>query len=165
MQKKFEADMLDNEKSISIMEFEIIPSACASCTTQPNVYKFKQVNVDVILGDNPLQTVSKDVLGSCLTKYTLTFKDQDHSLFDAAYDVAHYLLWNRVTDIKVFYVSNGDVWFLDSGSKSETFYELNPSHFQDVNDFSDTVYVSNTWNHMMDTSNTNPSFSMKTWYK
>ena len=173
MQEKFVSDMLANEEGINILGFEILPPAYAACSTQPNVYKFKQLNVDItgqfgFEGDNDLETVQRVDLSSCLREYTLTFTDEDHPVayIDAAYDIIRLYEYGRIQDVEKFYVSNGDVWFLDSGSKTQTFWILTvPVHYQDVNSFSNTVYVSNTWNHLMDTSNTNSGASMKTWYK
>ncbi len=173
LQEKFESDMITSESEISVLGFELLPSAYAACSTQPVVTKFKQLKVDIngqpgFEGDNDLETVKKQKLSSCLTKYTLTFADEDHPIphVDANYDIYRLYEYGRIQDIESFYVSNGKVWFLDSGSKSQSFWILTvPIHHQDINNFSDTVYVSNTWNHMMDTSNTNSGAPLKTWYK
>ncbi len=169
MREKFVSDMIAKEQGISVLGFELLPSAYAGCSTQPNVYKFKQLNLDIIgttgfHGHNDLETVKRVDLSSCLREYTLTFTDEDHPLVDEWYDGERLKEYGRIKDIEKFYVSNDKVWFLDSGSKGQSFYSIG-FHYQDVNSFSNTVYVSNTWNHMMDTSNTNPGKTIKTWYK
>lgn len=173
MQEKFETDMVKNNEGISVLGFEILPSAYAVCNTQPTITHFKQVKVDIdgqfgFEGQNELQTVEKRKLSSCLTKYTLTFADEDYPIpgVDQVYDQIRINQYDRIEDIESFYVSNGKVVFVDSGSKNETFFIVTPpGHHYDSNAFSNTVYVSNTWNHMMDTSNTNPNIPLKTWIK
>ncbi len=72
-------------------------------------------------------------------------------------------------DIEVFYVYNGNIIYThleprseygDSGSGSHQFYDLTSYgigyHISGQDSFSSTVYV-NTWNHMMDTTDTNPT--------
>jgi len=169
MQEKFVAEMLADE-GISVLGYDLLPSAFAACSTQPDVTQFKQVTIDIavgVVGDNPLQTVVRNDMSSCLREYTLTFKDEDHPnpIIDVAYDAYRLVKFETVKDIEKFYVSNGDIWFLDTGSNSQTFNVPWPTHYLDVNSFSSSVYVSNTWNHLMDTTNTNPSYSITTWYK
>jgi hypothetical protein len=172
MQEKFVADMLAENEGISVLGYDLLPSAYAACTTQPDVTAFKQLNVDItgqigFNGGNGLETVQRNNLSTCLREYTLTFSDEDHPVpaTDLAYDLVRIQIYGTIKDVEKFYVSNGDVWFLDTGSKSQSFWTLVPTHYQDVNSFSSTVYVSNTWNHMMDTSNTNSGAPLTTWYK
>ena len=170
IQEKFVSDMITNEDDIGVLGFDLLPSAYAACSTQPDVTQFKQVTIDIAVGtvgDNPLETVQRNNLSSCLREYTLTFKDEDHPdpTIDVAYDAYRLAVYGTIKDVEKFYVSNGDIWFLDTASKSQTFNTFWPTHYQEVNSFSSSVYVSNTWNHLMDTSNTNPSYSITTWYK
>ena len=172
MQEKFVADMLADEEGINVLGYDLLPSAYAACTTQPDVTAFKQLNVDItgqigFHGHNDLETVQRNNLSTCLREYTLTFSDEDHPVpgTDQAYDAVRLQIYGTIKDVEKFYVSNGNVWFLDTGSLSQSFWTLVPTHYQDVNSFSSTVYVSNTWNHMMDTSNTNSGAPLTTWYK
>ncbi len=173
IQEKFVSDMLAVEDGIiTVLGFDILPAAFASCGVQPDVTGFKQLTLDIdgavgFEGDNELESVQRNDLISCLREYTLTFADEDHpvSYIDAGYDVYRLYEYGRIQDVEKFYVSNGNIWFLDSGSKSQGFLSFAPIHYQVMSDFSNTLYVSNTWNHLMDTQNTNPSHTVKTWYK
>jgi len=47
MQEKFVSDMLSYHEGISIMGFEIVQPVYATCSTQPDVTVFKQLDVDI----------------------------------------------------------------------------------------------------------------------
>ena len=149
-----------------------IPTAEAACpaTTEPN---YKQVQIDIdggtyfiygFNGNNDLYDVDKDLnAGTCEMTYTLYFYDEDHPFADAFYDGLRQVMYGRTHDIESFTIKNNNqIKFYETWSSTNSYADC-------VFDFTchktttktyvpgQTVYVSNTWNHMMDTSDTNRS--------
>ena len=135
-----------------------------SCASQSDVRYFKQVHADIsgqanFEGDNDLESVVKTTMSDCSVKYTLTFTDEDHPIpwIDSWYDDIRMDVYGRITDIETFYVDDDQIEFIGVWSDEQTFYKLIPLHYTSEMSFQNTVYVSNTWNHMMSTEDTNPS--------
>ena len=109
---------------------------------------------------------------SCDLRYKITFIDEDHPdpHLNVGYDVYRAFRYLTISDIEVFYIINGDIVFTNelnsvryshSGSGSHEFYDLagyRGYHVVGSESFSNTIYV-NTWNHMMSTTDTNPTMS------
>ena len=110
-------------------------------------------------GDNDLESVVKTTMSDCSVKYTLTFTDEDHPIpwIDSWYDDVRMDVYGRITDIETFYVDDDQIEFIGVWSDEQTFYKLIPLHYTSEMSFQNTVYVSNTWSHMMSTEDTNPS--------
>ena len=94
----------------------------------------------------------------------MSFVDEDHPYLDALYDVLRFDQFNRVHDVESFIIKNNNqIEFDDSWSSSNDydclFLGVVGCHETTTKTYipGQTVYVSNTWNHMMDTSNTNPN--------
>ena len=132
--------------------------ASARITLQPdNNYYFN--------GDNDLYLVLyQDKTSTCERTYTLSFLDEDHPYLDAFYDGIREWHFNRVHDVESFIIKNNNqIEFDDSWSSSNDYdcltWTQQGCHATTTKTYypGQTVYVSNTWNHMMDTSNTNPN--------
>lgn len=172
------ADRID----VSFLEWlgvKIANAACAS-TTNPN---YKQLRIDIdggtyggytFNGGNDLYSLSyKDNSRTCERTYTLYFHDEDHPYLDGFYDNLRLILYERVQDIEIFTIKNNNQIEFDSKgegswSSSNDFDCLNflliGCHDTTTKSYvaGQTIYVSNTWNHMMDTSDTNPQHSKVT---
>lgn len=150
--------------------FGIQIAEASQCRPSPTP-NFKQVTLDInggsynghnYNGDNDLMYVeSMHNSRDCVTTFVLTFDDEDHPYLDTAYDYARTWLYSRTQDVEMFRISDSgyitfpntwsstneyDYLFLGVGYHGTTIKQYHPT---------DTVYVSNTWNHMMDTSDTN----------
>ena len=94
----------------------------------------------------------------------LTFDDDDHPFLDRGYDELRMIMFDRKEDMESFSIENNriivfdntwssdgrfDCLFLGAGCHHTTAKAYTPGQI---------VYVSNTWNHMMDTSDTNRSY-------
>ncbi|MBS1268186.1 MAG: hypothetical protein MAG458_00908 [Nitrosopumilus sp.] len=151
---------------------QMAEAACPS-TTHPN---YKQVQIDInggsyggysFNGDNDLfGVVYSDNSSTCVRTYTLYFFDEDHPYLDAFYDALRISWYQRIIDIESFDIKNNNqIIFDDTYSSSNDFDCLAGSivgcHLTATKTYSPgaTIYVSNTWNHMMNTSDTNPSLS------
>ena len=91
---------------------------------------------------------------------------EDHPDYDAAYDALRWLLFNRTFDIETFAIKNNNqIIFDDTYSGSNDFDCLRGTgagcHLTHTKTYftGSTVFVSNTWNHMMNTYDTNPSLT------
>ena len=108
-----------------------------------------------------------DNSSTCERTYTLSFLDEDHPELDAFYDGLRWLLFNRVHDIESFtIINNNQIEFDDAWSSSNDYDCMTWTHLgchaTTTKSYipGQTIYVSNIWNHMMDTSNTNSGYSM-----
>ncbi len=163
-------DRLDSE----FLDLLGIQTAQATCpaTTNPT---YRQLAIDIdggtygghaFNGDNGLYLVLyEDDPGSCERTFTLSFYDEDHPTLDALYDGLRFFLYNRVFDIESFVIrNNSQIIFDNSWSSGNQYACLDGAEgCHDSGTLSYTpgqmVYVSNTWNHMMSTSDTNPSLT------
>lgn len=101
--------------------------------------------------DNPI---------TCERTYELHFHDEDHPTLDKAYDLVRLIMYGRTHDIEAFTIRNNsqivfdDVW---SGSKGYADCFARDCHHTATKAYApgQAIYVSNTWNHMMDTVDTN----------
>ena len=147
----------------------------STCEVQQKIILFKQSRIDIkggelnghtFNGKNKLESVNRTILNDCRVKYDLTFKDEDHPTLDAYYDMARESYYKRIKDIEKFYVQNGNeikyhnIW---SDDKSYDYLKLGlfGQHAYHTGDFGRIMYVANTWNHAMDTENTNPDLRQK----
>ena len=177
IKNKFE----ENEKdSLTNAVFDMLSifglqEAHATCpaTTNPS---YKQENIDIVggsygghyfNGDNDLYLVLySDNSSTCERTYSLSFYDEDHPEHDALYDAVRWVIFNRTFDIETFAIKNNNqIVFDDTYSSSNDFdcleelvYGCHETHTKTYYPGS-TVYVSNTWNHMMNTYDTNPSLT------
>ncbi len=156
---------------------QTVSAACPS-TTPPS---YKQLKLDIdggkfktnsFNGNNDLYLVSyKDNSKTCERTYTLYFKDEDHPTIDEAYDKIRLIMYKRTHDIEMFSIYNNDKIKFDNTWSSTNNYVCGAGSFDTLVCHgtktktyipAQTVYVSNTWNHMMDTSDTNPIYSKVT---
>lgn len=156
-----------------------LPTAYASGNPYP-ITSWKQVTVDRtggsgtdsagnsydIDGDNDFISLSTSYTPSKVT-YTLTFEGEDHPdpWWDAYYDDFNEQWYGRTTDIESFTVDSNGVYFSYLWSSDKTFGEWWGQHGYKTRPYSNgmSIYVSNVWNHSMDTSNENSGMSMTTW--
>ena len=154
-----------------------IQFADATCPTTTNP-SYKQVSIDInggsyggysFNGDNDLYLVTySDNSSTCERTYVLYWYDEDHPYLDSYYDGLRQLWYGRTYDIESFIIKNNNtIEFDDSWSSTNDYDCLSLSivgcHETTTKSYSGgTVYVSNTWNHMLDTSDTNPSLSKVT---
>ncbi len=173
LQESDSADKID----VGFLEWFGIQTANAACpsTTNPS---YKQLRLDInggtynnntYNGNNDLYLVlHQDNLGTCERMYTLSFLDEDHPYLDSFYDGVRLFLFNRTFDIESFVIKNNNqIIFGDTWSSSNSYDCTRSSldhrgcHSTTTKSYTpgQTIYVSNTWNHMMDTSDTNRSLS------
>ena len=163
-----------NRLDVDFLSYFGIQMAQAACptTTHPT---YKQLEIDIdggtydnnhyFNGDNDLYLVLyQDKTSTCERTYTLSFLDEDHPYLDAFYDGIREWHFNRVHDVESFIIKNNNqIEFDDSWSSSNDYdcltWTQQGCHATTTKTYypGQTVYVSNTWNHMMDTSNTNPN--------
>ncbi len=173
LQESDYADRID----VSFLDWFGIQTASAACSSTTNP-TYKQLRLDIdggihngnaYNGDNDLYLVLyQDSPGTCERTYILSFLDEDHPYLDSFYDSVRFFMFNRTFDIESFVIKNnnqiifGDTWS-SSNSYDCTRGSLDPRgcHFTTTKSYTpgQTIYVSNTWNHMMDTSDTNRSLS------
>jgi len=144
-------------------------------TTHP---QYSQLRVDVrggefngytFEGNNKLYGVTyTDNKRTCERTYTLSFIDEDHPnpVWDVLYDAYRQGEYGRTHDVEMFIITNNNmITFPNTWSSVHGYdYTLNglwdPRGFHGTTTKSytpgQTIYVSNTWNHMMDTIDTNP---------
>ena len=148
-----------------------IPTAEAACpaTADPD---YKQVRIDIdggtynghrFNGDNDLYKVGVDLnVETCEMTYTLYFYD-DHLIADAFYDGARQVWYGRTHNIESFTIKNNNqIKFYGTWSSTNGYADclLDPTCHKTTTKThvpGQTVHVSNTWNHMMDTSDTSRS--------
>ena len=155
-----------------------IPVADAACpaTTDP---RYKQVRIDIdggrydehsFNGGNKLYDVRvTEDSRSCEKTYDLHFYDEDHPYLDALYDKVRYVLYGRVHDVESFTIKNNrQIEFDETWSSAHNYNHMDwlsrGFHGTTTKTYmpGQTIYVSNTWNHMMDTSDTN-RYLTKSW--
>ncbi len=153
----------------SIIDLILPPANASYCDPVQNISYFKQVQQDIdggffFEGNNELYNVARETLSNCVVKYTLSFLDEDHPVpgIDQAYDQLRLKIHGRIADVEVFYVQSNGINFLETYSNGQDFGSLG-IHYTTIKPFSNTVYVSNTWNHMMDVVDENSSKSKFTW--
>ena len=108
-----------------------------------------------------------DNSSACERTYSLSFYDEDHpnydAVYDAVYDALRCLLFNRTFGIEAFTIKNNNQIIFDNTYSSNNDFDCLDwfhgchSTFTKTYYPSSTVYVSNTWNHMMNTHDTNPN--------
>ncbi|RNJ78439.1 MAG: hypothetical protein EB829_04790 [Nitrosopumilus sp. H8] len=167
-------------QGIGFLEMFGIPTADAACkATTP---RFKQLQIDIdggtyngktYNGGNGMYRVdSSHNSRTCATEYTLYFHDEDHPSGDLFYDAIRLVMFFRTHDIESFVIhSNNRIEFDYTWSSNNRYDCLEPlpdvawlgdvagCHATTTKSYipGQTIYVSNTWNHMMDTSDTNRS--------
>ena len=159
---------------VDVLRWLGIPVVDAACptTTDPD---FRQVRIDIDGGrygsysfnvDNDLYLVTTTTNPrTCEKTYDLYFKDEDHPLLDAFYDNFRQVWYQRVHDIESFTIKNNRVITFDDTWSSTQDYDGTwggyAHHYTTSRTYTpgQTVYVSNTWNHMMDTLDTNSSLA------
>lgn len=156
-----------------------LPKAYATGNPYP-INKWKQVSVDItggsgtdsagnsynINGGNQFTLLTTSYTSSQVT-YTLTFADEDapSPALDAFWDSWRQLTYGRTTDIESFTVTSSGVNFSNIWDNDKTFAEVLGQHGNLVRPYYSgvIVYISNVWNHAMDTAGTNPGMSITTW--
>ncbi len=164
---------------LSVQGEFILPAAYASGNPYP-INSWKQVTVDVnggsgtdsagnsydINGGNQLSILRTTYTSSQVT-YTLTFADEDHPdpSWDVFWDNWRRIQYQRTTDIESFTVNSNGVVFADIWDNDRTFAEFWGQHGAKTRSYNSgmSIYVSNVWNHAMDTSNENLDMSITTW--
>lgn len=156
-----------------------LPKAYASHNPYP-ISTWKQVSVDInggsgtdsasndydIDGGNDFSSLTTSWT-STKTTYTLTFDDEDHPdpWWDDFWDDWRQTYYGRTTDIESFTVDSSGINFNGIWDNDKTFAEFYGQHGNKVRSYSSgsPVYISNVWNHAMDTSNENSGMSITTW--
>ena len=170
-----ESRLAEETQGIGFLEMFGIQTADAAClpTTDPN---YRQLRIDIdggryngytFNGGNDLYRVtSVSNSASCTTEYTLYFYDEDHPDRDAMYDSIRKVWFGRTQDIESITIHNNRLIEFDDVWSSNNRYDCTSliifgCHETTIKSYipGQTVYVSNTWNHMMDTSDTNRSLS------
>ena len=163
---------------VDFLESFGIQTAQAVCPTTVNPV-YKQVSIDInggtyggftFGGGNGLTSVTyTDNSSTCTRTYTLTFNDEDHPRADAFYDGIRQNLYHRIADIETFDIkNNNEIIYVRTFSLTDDFDCLRGwaigCHNSGTQTYTpgDTIYVSNTWNHMMSTSDTNSSLTKVT---
>ena len=132
-------------------------------------------------GKNDLFKIVVEYTSDSIT-YELHFYDEDHPepLLDRTYDSIRCSIYPGrdstygCEDVESITVENGIVEFPSTWSNSclgslcsqQTYAELQPMHETGQRSYSSNVeiYVSNVWDHLMDTVDSNPSMSKSWWY-
>jgi len=122
-------------------------------------------------GDNELYQVSAEYTTNHV-KYTLYFRDEDHPnpTWDAIYDAWRKLPpplgYGRIEDIESFTVQNGIINFDDIWDNDKTYAGWWGQHGDKTRNYTSNtkIFVSNVWNHAMDTLDKNPGMSKVWWY-
>ncbi len=118
-----------------------------------------------INGNNHFTSLSTSYTSSKVT-YTLTFKDEDHPnpFWDKFWDNWRQIQYGRTTDIESFTVDSNGVKFPGIWDNDKTFAEFMGQHGTKTRSYYSgmSIYVSNVWNHAMDTTNENPGMSITT---
>lgn len=118
-------------------------------------------------GDNELYQLDISY-SSTYVQYTLYFRDEDHPnpTLDALYDAWRKLYYGRTYDIESFTVQNGTISFNNIWDQDRTYAYPMGTHGSTTRTWSSgiSVYISNVWNHAMDTRDKNPGMN-KTWWQ
>ena len=126
-------------------------------------------------GNNDLYQISVENGKNCIftwcyaryTKYTLYFLDEDHPdpTIDILNDYWRQIYYGRIQDIESFVVTNGIINFngiWDNNRAYAEFYGQNGAMTRSYAANS-KVYVSNVWNHAMDTLDKNTNMGNVSW--
>ncbi len=117
-----------------------------------------------INGDNDLyRLVIYYHVGDRVT-YELWFRDEDHPDpgWDQWWDAQRLNLYGRIEDVESFYIENNVIHFDGIWSNDKTFAFPIGQHGTQTRNYTDTIYVSNVWNHAMDVNDENPGLG-KVW--
>ncbi len=159
---------------LEALGIQYVDATCPS-TTNPT---YKQVSIDIdggsyggntFGGDNDLYLVLySDNASTCERTYTLYWYDEDHPTLDSYYDGLRQAWYGRTHDIETFTIKNNstiefDGTWSNGHNFNDTCWLIAGCHDTTTKTGSGgNVYVSNTWNHMMDTSDTNSSLTKVT---
>lgn len=105
------------------------------------------------------------------TKYTLYFQDEDHPdpTIDALYDFWRIIYYGRIEDIESFVITNNVINFNGIWDNNKAFAEYIGQHGNMnrnyINSYDTKVYISNVWNHAMDTIDKNTNIGKIWWYQ
>ena len=173
--RKLAHEKAANTDAVDFLELLGIPVADATCpaTTDP---RFKQVRLDIdggrhathnFNGGNDLYLVTtSENPRTCEKTYVLYFRDEDHPTWDVFYDHIRLVLYQRMHDIESFTIQNNRTIEFDETWSSTHGYTYTQSFDRGFHGTTtktyvpgQTIYVSNTWNHMMDTLDTNGSLA------
>ena len=163
--------------NVDFLNYFGIQTAYATCNT-PTIPTFKQLTLDInggsygeytFNGDNDLYEIETTPLSShCETLYELKFYDEDHPNLDEFYDEVRLFWLHRIYDVEPIIIHNNNLIEFDNTWSSTNDYDclslIFACHETTIKAYTpgQVVYVSNTWNHMMDTSDTNPGYSKVT---
>ncbi len=164
----------------SMHTYRIFYASLSSDIPYP-IYYWVQVSPDVnggsgtddagnsynVNGNNSLYKVSVEYTSNYV-KYTLYFYDEDHPdpAWDAIYDAWRQAWYGRIEDIESFTIQDGVINFDDIWDNDKTYAEWWGQHGDKTRNYTSSteVYVSNVWNHAMDTLDKNPSIDKVWWY-
>jgi len=118
-------------------------------------------------GNNSLYKVTAEYTTNYV-KYTLYFYDEDHPdpTLDAIYDAWRQIWYGRIEDVESFTIQNGVINFDDIWDNNKTYAEWWGQHGDKTRNYTSNtvVYVSNVWNHAMDTLDKNSKMNKVCWY-
>lgn len=144
------------------------------------ITSWKQVMIDVAGGDgmdssgNDYDIEGGNTLSSVTvsytpdkTIYTLIFDDEDHpdKAMDIFWDHWRQVQYGRTADIESFYITSKGIHFDGIWKNESTFADFLGQHGSKIRPYvrDSSIYISNTWNHSLDTINSNSEMSMITW--
>ncbi|ABK78295.1 hypothetical protein CENSYa_1678 [Cenarchaeum symbiosum A] len=140
---------------------------------------FRQLDIDIdggmyptplitytFAGNNILDDVDRHMDADCTTTCILEFRDEDHPLIDEIYGGIRLIMYNRIEDIEMLTVRNNNLIEFDNAWSSNLdcacLDEVLPGcHLTGTVPCApgQSICVSNAWNHMMNTYNTNQGYS------
>lgn len=95
------------------------------------------------------------------------FYDEDHPdpTIDVLYDYWRQIYYGRIQDIESFVVTNGIIDFNGIWDNNRAYAEFYGQHGAMTRSYAATskVYVSNVWNHAMDTLDKNTNLGKVSW--
>jgi hypothetical protein len=164
-------------------------SANLPANTYYPIHNFVQVNPDVyggkgrdsninpfnVNGNNNLYQIGVENGKNCIftwcyaqyTKYTLYFYDEDHPdpTIDILYDYWRQLYYGRIQDVESFVVTNGIIDFNGIWDNNRAYAEFYGQHGGMTRSYATNskIYVSNVWNHAMDTVDKNSDMTKVQW--
>lgn len=119
-------------------------------------------------GGNGLYQIVIYIYGDTTVVYELHFHDEDHPnpVLDRIYDAWRKIWYGRTEDIEHFTVENGNIEFNGIYDNGHTYAHFTGQHGTATRTYTPwtTIYVSNVWNHAMDTSDKNPSLPEYTYW-
>jgi hypothetical protein len=103
----------------------------------------------------------------------LWIDNPDASLFDKTYDVVRFVKYKRIADREKITVTKGwmydawikfyGIWSSEYAYGGKAWFGVHEFKSREYNNKNVVVYVSNTWNHAMDTEDTNPGMDKILW--